>query len=72
MSVWQVRMMMNKESLKYVGKQFLFVFLFLVVALIVFALGLIVGYAVVGDGEKAMAILSFDKWQELIEKFTGK
>lgn len=63
---------MNKESLRYVGRQVLFVFLILLVALMVFALGLIVGYSVVGDGDNALSILSVDKWQEIISKFTGK
>lgn len=63
---------MNKESLHYVGRQVLFVFLILLVALLIFALGLIVGYSIVGDGKDALSILSVDKWQEMISKFTGK
>ena len=63
---------MNKESLQYVGRQLLFVLLIALFALIVFALGLMVGYSVVGDGKDALSILSLDKWQEIISKFTGK
>ncbi|MGT2910800.1 DNA-directed RNA polymerase subunit beta [Streptococcus cameli] len=63
---------MNKENLQYVGRQFLLVLAIILLAFIVFVLGLMVGYAVVGDGEKATAILSLTKWQELISKFTGK
>lgn len=49
--------------------------LFLALALlgvIFLALGLMVGYGVIGDGENIWSILSPDKWQELIGKFTGK
>lgn len=49
--------------------------LFLALALLgvmFLALGLMVGYGVIGDGENIWSILSPDKWQELIGKFTGK
>ena len=48
---------MTRDSMLYVGRQLLFVFLILVLALIIFAAGLMVGYAVVGDGDSAMSIL---------------
>ena len=63
---------MTRDSMLYVGRQLLFVFLMLVLALLIFAAGLMVGYAVAGDGDSAMSILSLDKWQEIINKFTGK
>lgn len=63
---------MNKESMTYVGRQLLFVLLILVLALIFFAVGLTVGYSIVGNGKDALSILSADKWQEIISKFTGK
>ena len=63
---------MNRDTMLYVGRQLLFVFLIIILALIIFAVGLMVGYAVVGDGDNAMSILSLDKWQEIINKFTGK
>ncbi len=63
---------MNRDSMLFVGRQLLFVFLIIILALIIFAVGLMVGYAVVGDGDNAMSILSLDKWQEIINKFTGK
>lgn len=63
---------MNRDSMLFVGHQLLFVFLIIILALIIFAVGLMVGYAVVGDGDNAMSILSLDKWQEIINKFTGK
>ena len=63
---------MTRDSMLYVGRQLLFVFLIIILALIIFAVGLMVGYAVVGDGDNAVSILSLDKWQEIINKFTGK
>lgn len=63
---------MSRDSMLYVGRQLLFVLLILVLALIIFCIGLMVGYSVVGDGDHAMSILSLDKWQEIINKFTGK
>lgn len=63
---------MSRESMLYVGRQLLFVLLIVILALCVFAVGLTVGYSVVGDGDKAMSILSLSKWQEIISKFTGK
>ena len=63
---------MNRDTMLFVGRQLLFVFLIIILALIIFAVGLMVGYAVVGDGDNAVSILSLDKWQEIINKFTGK
>lgn len=39
--------------------------------LLFLALGLMLGYGVIGDGDNAWSILSPDKWRELIGKFTG-
>ncbi|HFI0055053.1 TPA: DNA-directed RNA polymerase subunit beta [Streptococcus suis] len=63
---------MDKENLNYVGKNLLLVAIVALLALIVFALGLMVGYGVIGDGDNLLAILSPAKWQDLINKFTGK
>ena len=63
---------MNRDSMLFVGRQLLFVFLMLILALVIFAIGLMVGYSVIGEGAKATSILSLDKWQEIISKFTGK
>ena len=63
---------MNRDTMLYVGRQLLFVFLMLILALVIFAIGLMVGYSVIGEGEKATSILSLDNWQEIISKFTGK
>ncbi|HFH9838892.1 TPA: DNA-directed RNA polymerase subunit beta [Streptococcus suis] len=63
---------MDKENLNYVGKHLLLVFILALIAILVFALGLMVGYGVIGDGDNLFAVLSPAKWQELINKFTGK
>lgn len=55
----------------YVLKRLGLMLLVLVLALIFFFLGLVLGYGVLGDGENPLAILSPDKWQSLIGKFTG-
>lgn len=56
---------------KYVFKRLAVLIVLFVLALIFFAAGLMVGYGVIGDGADMGAILSPDKWQELIRKFTG-
>lgn len=63
---------MGKENLRYVGKHLLVVLLVVVLGFLVFGLGLMVGYGVIGDGDNVFAVLSPEKWQELIGKFTGK
>lgn len=63
---------MDKENLNYVGKNVLLVVAGLMIAILVFAIGLMVGYGVIGDGDNMFAILLPEKWQELFSKFTGK
>lgn len=63
---------MLKENLNYVGKNLLLVAIVALLALLVFALGLMVGYGVIGVGDNLFAVLSPAKWQDLINKFTGK
>ncbi|HEL2383907.1 TPA: DNA-directed RNA polymerase subunit beta [Streptococcus suis] len=63
---------MLKENLNYVGKNLLLVTIVVLLALLIFALGLMVGYGVIGDGDNVFAVLSPAKWQDLINKFTGK
>lgn len=58
---------MDKENLSYVGKNLLLVVIVLLIATLVFGLGLMLGY-----GDNVFAVLSPAKWQELIGKFTGK
>lgn len=63
---------MDKENLSYVGKNLLLVVIVLLIAALVFVLGLMLGYGVIGYGDNVFAVLSPAKWQELIGKFTGK
>lgn len=63
---------MDKENLSYVGKNLLLVVIVLLIATLVFVLGLMLGYGVIGYGDNVFAVLSPAKWQELIGKFTGK
>ena len=63
---------MDKEYLGKMGKNLLFVVIILLFAILIFAFGLMVGYGVVGDGDNTFSILSVEKWQEFISKFTGK
>ncbi len=63
---------MDKENLGNMGKNLLFVVIILLFAILIFAFGLMVGYGVVGDGDNIFSILSVEKWQHFISKFTGK
>lgn len=62
---------MINTGLKYVLKQLLFVFIIFLLALLFFAVGLMVGYGIIGSGDNVTSILSIDKWQALFDKFTG-
>ncbi|HFI0238682.1 TPA: DNA-directed RNA polymerase subunit beta [Streptococcus suis] len=63
---------MDKENLNYLGKRLFSILIVVLLAILVFAVGLMVGYGVIGDGDNVFAILSPTKWQELMSKFTGK
>lgn len=56
------------NNLKYVKKQVGIVLAVLLFGLILFALGLVVGYG----GKNPWDILYPDKWQEIVSKFTGR
>ncbi|MDQ0222509.1 DNA-directed RNA polymerase subunit beta [Streptococcus moroccensis] len=62
----------KRDGVQYVWQQLLIIGLVVLVALLLFVLGLMLGYGVIGDGESMWTILSPDKWQELIGKMTGK
>lgn len=57
---------------QYVVKRLGVMLLVALLCLLFLALGLMIGYGVLGDGDKATAILSVEKWRELIGKFTGQ
>lgn len=47
------------------------VFFIMVLAGLFLALGLMLGYSLIGDGKEVFAIFSLEKWQELLSKFRG-
>lgn len=57
---------------KYVLKRLVLIIFVALLCLVFLALGLMLGYGVIGDGDNAWSILSPDKWQQLIGKFTGQ
>ena len=61
-----------KTNLRYVGKQLGIVLLLAVIGIIIFAIGLVIGSGVIGDGKNPWSILSPDTWSEIIGKLTGK
>lgn len=56
------------NNLKYVKKQVGIVLAVLLFGLILFVVGLVVGYG----GKDPWLILSLDKWHTIISKFTGR
>lgn len=62
---------MNSEW-KYVRNQLAFVILIALLCCVFLAAGLMIGYSLIGEGKNPLSILSWDKWQLLIDKFTGK
>ncbi|HFI0273501.1 TPA: DNA-directed RNA polymerase subunit beta [Streptococcus suis] len=63
---------MDKEQFGYIKKQLLIILLVILAMFLLFAVGLMIGYGVIGDGDNIWSVLSPEKWQELINKFTGK
>ena len=61
-----------KERILYVLRQYLFIIVVAALCILFLALGLIIGYGIIGDGKDAFSILSLDKWQKLIAKFKIK
>ena len=63
---------MMKTKLKAIGKQLGIVLLVAFILVIVFALGLVIGYGVIGNGKDPWAILSTETWKEILQKFSAK
>lgn len=59
------------NGLKYVLEQMLLLLVIAALACLL-AIGLMIGYSFMGDGQSPWHILSMDKWAELVNKFTGK
>lgn len=57
---------------RYVRNQIAFILFVALLCLGCLALGLMLGYGFFGEGKDVISILSLDKWQTIIEKFTGK
>lgn len=64
-------MKMSKQ-VTYVLHRFLLVIIVLLIGILALAIGLMIGYGILGKGQDPWAILAPAKWQELITKFTGK
>ena len=56
---------------KYVAKQFVLILVIALLSCLFLAIGLMIGYSVIGEGKNPFAILSLDKGQSIIGKFTG-
>ena len=56
----------------YVFRQLLLVLIVCLVSLAFLALGLMVGYAVLGEGKDPISILKPETWRAIVAKFTGK
>ena len=63
---------MMSENWKYLSRQLGIVVLVLIIAFIIFCLGLVIGYGVIGNADNPWSILSPNTWKELISKFTGQ
>ncbi|EHI69464.1 DNA-directed RNA polymerase subunit beta [Streptococcus ictaluri] len=57
---------------KYVLKQLALIILVALLACLFLAIGLMIGYSFMGDGQNPLSILSPDKWTEMFNKFMGK
>ena len=57
---------------KYVLKQISLVLLVALLSCLCLAIGLMSGYSFMGNGKNPLSILSVDKWESIIGKFTGK
>lgn len=56
---------------KYVAKQLTLILVVVILSVLFLAIGLMLGYSVFGEDKNPLAILSLDKWQSIIGKFTG-
>lgn len=57
---------------RYVFNQLLLILMVILVGLLFLAAGLMIGYAILGDGRDALNILKPDTWHNIIAKFTGQ
>lgn len=64
--------MKKNKQVTYVLRRFLLVIVVLILGILALGIGLMIGYGLVGKGQDPWAILTPEKWHELISKFTGK
>ena len=64
--------MKTNKQVTYVLRRFLLVIVVLLLGILAIGVGLMIGYGLVGKGQDPRAILTPEKWHELISKFTGK
>ena len=57
---------MMSENWKYLARQLGIVALVLVVAFIIFFLGMVIGYGVIGNADDTLSMLSLDNWNEIV------
>ena len=55
----------------YVFRQLLLVLIVCLISLASLAIGLMIGYSVLGEGKDPISILKPESWQAIIAKFTG-
>lgn len=57
---------------RYVIRQIGVILMVVLVGLLFLAAGLMIGYAVLGEGQDAWSILQPSTWQDIVTKFTGR
>lgn len=61
-----------KKRIFYVLRQYTFIVSIVLLCLVFLAIGMMIGYGVIGDGKNAFDILSIEKWKALLMKFNIK
>ncbi|MGT2906426.1 DNA-directed RNA polymerase subunit beta [Streptococcus dentiloxodontae] len=56
---------------KYVLRQLLFIFIIFLLSLLFLAIGLMIGYSLLGEGNNPLDILKPSTWQSIVDKFIG-
>lgn len=56
---------------KYVRNQLLVIVAVILLSVLFLILGLMLGYSVFGQGDNPLSVLSLEKWQSILAKFTG-
>ncbi|KXT76416.1 Competence-associated EpuA protein [Streptococcus sp. DD10] len=59
------------DRLRFVGKQLGILFLILLIAMVIFFAGLMIGYSVIGSHSNPWEIFSPSTWGQVFKKLTG-